>query len=72
MKSITKLTEENQVALREAGGIETVIRAINEHIRDDKVCLSGCAALGSINDDECKQTIAYKLTLIIINKSTRR
>lgn len=64
-------SDDNQVAARNAGGIEAVVKVINEHIDDLNVCLSGCAALGSINDDECKQTIAYKLTLII-NKSTRR
>lgn len=54
LKSLTNLTEENQVALREAGGIETVIRAINEHIRDDKVCLYACVALGSMIEDNRK------------------
>ena len=40
-----KLTAENQVKVRTAGGIEVVVKAINTHIGNADVCEWGCGAL---------------------------
>ena len=43
-----KYTAENRVKVGAAGGIETVIKAINTHTDNAHVYLSGCGALWSV------------------------
>ena len=40
-----KWTDENEVKAGAAGGIETVVKAINTHINNAGVCYRGCGAL---------------------------
>ena len=35
----------NQVKAVEAGGIKTVVKAINAHIHNSSACIAGCGAL---------------------------
>ena len=39
---------DNQIKAREAGAIEAIVNAMNEHIKNGAVCENGCGALMSI------------------------
>ena len=45
---------ENRVMAGEAGGIETVVKAINIHINNVDVCGYGCSALWNMTVDNGK------------------
>ena len=55
-----KWTAENQMKVREIGGIEAVVKAINTHIDNHKVCHAGCSALKCLTDDNGKSTEKVK------------
>ena len=44
----------NKLSVGTAGGIEAVLKAINEHINDVHVCEHGCSALYMIVDGSKK------------------
>ena len=49
-----KWTDENKVKAGAAGGIETVVKAINTHIKSSEMCEIGCAALWNITANNGK------------------
>ena len=55
-----KLTAENQVKAGAAGGIETIVKAINTHINNHDVCKQGCGALSSMTKDNGKKRTKQK------------
>ena len=57
-----KLTAENQVKVRTAGGIEVVVKAINTHIGNADVCEWGCGALYNLVDVNGKTLKSNKAT----------
>ena len=46
-----KLTDDNKVKLRTAGGVEAVVKAINTHVGNVDVCEQGCAMLMNMTID---------------------
>lgn len=41
---------------REAGGIETIVKMLNRHIDNHKLCESCCAALGYLAKHNCNDS----------------
>lgn len=42
---VIKLSAGNQAKAGEIGGIETVLKAMNTHLYNNKLCVNGCCAL---------------------------
>ena len=50
-------TDENAAAAGEAGGIETVVKAMNTHINNPDMCENGCGALNNMTANNGKRTL---------------
>ena len=55
-----KRTVENRLKVGTARGIEVVLKAIDTHISNVKVCYAGCYALGGMTGDNGKNAKIQK------------